>query len=76
MVNLLLGLAVTVGIPAVLGASLHGIMFVYPDFGYTMALSGVIAFVWIIRTVLAYFALRAGKQNGLISAQKSALARK
>ena len=76
MVNLLLGLAVTVGIPAVLGASLHGIMFVYPDFGYTMALSGVIAFVWIIRTVLAYFALRAGKQNGLISAQKSALAHK
>jgi hypothetical protein len=28
-----------------------------------MAMSGVIAFVWIIRTVLAYFALRGTKQN-------------
>jgi hypothetical protein len=29
----------------------------YPDLGYAMVMSGVIAFIWIIRTVLAYFAL-------------------
>jgi hypothetical protein len=76
IVNLLLGFAIAVGIPAVFGASLHGIMFVYPDFGYTMALSGMIAVVWIIRTVLAYFALRAGKQNEFVTVQKPSLAQK
>jgi hypothetical protein len=60
--NLFLGFAVMVGFPAVFGTSLQGFMFVYPDLGYTMAMSGVAAFVWIIRTVLAYFALRRSDQ--------------
>jgi hypothetical protein len=76
VVNLLLGFAITVGVPAGLGASLQGVMFVYPDLGYTMAMSGVVAFVWIIRTVLAYFALHGGAQSQLIPAPKPALAHK
>ena len=72
LVNLFLGFAVAVGFPAVFGTSLQGFMFVYPDLGYTMAMSGVIAFVWIIRTVLAYFALRSAKPSELIAAQKPA----
>jgi CubicO group peptidase (beta-lactamase class C family) len=63
VVNLFLGFAVAVGFPAVFGSSLQGFMFVYPDLGYTMAMSGVVAFIFIIRTVLAYFALRGAKQN-------------
>jgi len=39
-------------------------------------MSGVVAFVWIIRTVLAYFALRGAKPSEFISAQKPALAHK
>jgi CubicO group peptidase (beta-lactamase class C family) len=76
LVNLFLAFAVAVGFPAIFGTSLQGFMFVYPDLGYTMAMSGVVAFIWIIRTVLAYFALRAGKQSELISAHKPALAHK
>ena len=73
VVNLCLGFAVTVGVPAVLGVSLLGIMFVYPDLGYTMAMSGVVAFVWLIRTVLAYFALRPTSTpvQGLVTAPVS-----
>jgi hypothetical protein len=37
--NLFLGFAVMVGFPAVFGTSLQGFMFVYPDLGYTMAMS-------------------------------------
>ena len=76
VVNLLLGLVITVGVPAFFGVSLQGFVFVYPDLGYTMVTSGLIAFVWIIRTVLAYFALRGAKPNQLIPAQKPALAHK
>jgi CubicO group peptidase (beta-lactamase class C family) len=76
VVNVLLGLLITVVVPAVLEVSLQGMMFVYPDLGYTMALSGVIAFIWIIRTVLVYFALRGAKQGELVSARKPALAHK
>jgi CubicO group peptidase (beta-lactamase class C family) len=60
VVNLLLGFVITVIVPAVLGVTLRALMFVNPDFGYTMAMSGVVAFTWIIRTVLAYFVLRNG----------------
>jgi hypothetical protein len=76
VVNLFLGFAVTVGVPAVFGVSLQGFMFVYPDLGYTMALSGVVAFIWIIRTMLAYFALRGAKQRERITARKPSLAQK
>jgi CubicO group peptidase (beta-lactamase class C family) len=76
VVNLFLGFAITVGVPRFMGISLPGIMFVYPDLGYTMAMSGVVAFIWIIRTVLAYFALRDGKPAELLSLQKPALAHK
>ena len=76
VVNLLLGFVITVVVPALLGASLQGFVFVYPDLGYTMAMSGVIAFVWIIRTVLAYFALRGANSGALIVVRKPALVQK
>lgn len=63
VVNLLLGFVIMVVVPTLLTGSLQAFVFVYPDLGYTMAMSGVVAFVWIIRTVLAYFALRGTKQN-------------
>jgi hypothetical protein len=58
--NLFLGFLLMVGLPAGLpgGLSLHGFIFTYPDVGYAMVTSGVVAFVWVIRTILAYFALR------------------
>ena len=74
--NLLLGFVITVVIPALLGGSLQGFVFVYPDLGYTMVMSGVVAFIWIIRTVLAYFALRGAKPGEVIVVQKPALAQK
>jgi hypothetical protein len=76
VVNLFLAFAVVVGFPAVFGTSLRGFIFVYPDLGYPMAMSGVVAFIWIIRTVLAYFALRGGQPGELVPARKPALAHK
>ena len=76
VINLLLGVAITITIPAGLGVSVRGLMFVDPDFGYTMAMSGVVAFVWIIRTVLAYFALRGVTRRELSTVQKPVLAQK
>ena len=73
VVNLFLGLAITVVVPTVLGASLQGIMFGYADLGYTMAMSGVVAFIWIIRTALAYFALHRTTQSELGTVQKPVL---
>jgi CubicO group peptidase (beta-lactamase class C family) len=72
MVNLFLAFVIIVVFPVIVGAgvTLQGLVFAYPDLGYTMVISGVIAFVWIIRTVLAYFALQGGQQNGLISTQE------
>jgi len=63
VLNLFLAFALTVGFPAIApgGLSLQGFVFLYPDLGYALVMSGVIAFVWIIRTVLAYFALREAK---------------
>ncbi|MFN8445002.1 MAG: serine hydrolase domain-containing protein [Caldilineaceae bacterium] len=58
VVNLFLGFIITVAVPALLEVSLQGLIFVYPDLGYAMAASGGVAFVWLIRTVLAYFVLR------------------
>lgn len=58
VVNLGLGFVLTVAVPALLEVSLQGLIFVYPDLGYAMAASGVVAFIWLIRTVLAYFVLR------------------
>lgn len=57
VVNLGLGYVITVAVPALLEVSLQGLIFVYPDLGYAMAASGVVAFIWLIRTALAYFAL-------------------
>jgi uncharacterized membrane protein len=76
VVNLLLGFVITVVVPAFLGGSLQGFVFVYPDLGYMMAMSGVVGFIWIIRTVLAYFALHGAKQRERITAQKPVLAQK
>jgi len=69
VVNLLLGFVITVSFPAFFGLSLQAFVFLYPDLGYTMVMSGVVAFVWVIRTVLAYFALRGGKPTELLSPQ-------
>jgi hypothetical protein len=78
VVNLFLAFALMVGFPAIApgGLSLQGFVFAYPDFGYTMAMSGVVAFIWIIRTALAYFALRGAKEMERISTRKPALAQK
>jgi CubicO group peptidase (beta-lactamase class C family) len=72
VVNLILAFALIVGFPAIApgGLSLQGIVLMYPDLGYAMVTSGVIAFIWIIRTVLAYFALSGAKQNQRIAARK------
>jgi CubicO group peptidase (beta-lactamase class C family) len=68
VVNLILAFVLTVGFPAIApgGLSLQGFVFLYPDVGYTMVMSGVVALVWIIRTVLAYFALRTVNTPNLI----------
>ena len=58
VVNLVLGVVITVAVPALLEVSRQGLIFVYPDLGYAMAASGVVAFIWLIRTALGYFALR------------------
>jgi CubicO group peptidase (beta-lactamase class C family) len=76
VINLLLGFAITVIVPAALEVTVGGLIFVNPDLGYTMAMSGVVAFVWIIRTVLAYFVLRAPAQGELSTVAKPALAQK
>jgi CubicO group peptidase (beta-lactamase class C family) len=56
--NLALAYVFMVGLPGFFGISLQGMVILYPDFGYALLMSGVVALVWIIRTVLAYFALR------------------
>lgn len=78
LVNLFLGFVLTMGLPAVMpgGLSLQGFIFIYPDMGYAMVTSGVVAFIWVIRTVLAYFALRGATQGGLSTVTKPALAQK
>jgi hypothetical protein len=71
VVNLFLAFALIVGFPAVAGElSLQGFVFLYPDLGYTIVMSGVVALVWIIRTALAYFALRGANESELMAAQK------
>jgi len=78
VVNLFLAFMIIVGFPVVVGAgvSLQGFVFAYPDLGYTMVMSGVIAFIWIIRTALAFFALRGANEMERITAQKPAVAHK
>jgi CubicO group peptidase (beta-lactamase class C family) len=77
VMNLFLAFVIIVGFPAFAGAlSLQGFVFLYPDFGYTMVMSGVVAFIWIVRTVLAYFALRRRQPGELVPARKPALAHK
>jgi CubicO group peptidase (beta-lactamase class C family) len=72
VVNLFLAFVIIVGFPIIVGAgvSLQGLVFAYPDLGYTMVMSGVVAFIWIIRTILAYVALRGAKPGELITVQK------
>ena len=70
VVNLFLAFAIITGFPAVFGVPVLGVVFLYPDLGYSMVISGVVAFIWIIRTVLAYFALRSAKPTELIGPQK------
>jgi hypothetical protein len=78
VVNIFLAYGLMVILPSMMpgGLSLQGFLFVYPDLGYAMLTSGVVAFIWIIRTVLAYFALHTGNQSQPIPASKPALAQK
>lgn len=76
VVNLFLAFAIIVGFPTVFGVPVLGVVFLYPDLGYAMVISGVVAFIWIIRTVLAYFALRGANDRELSTVQKPALAQK
>jgi CubicO group peptidase (beta-lactamase class C family) len=69
VMNLLLGFVITVGFPAFFGVSVPGFVFVYPDLGYAMVISGIVAFIWIIRTVLAYFALRSANPTEITGPQ-------
>jgi CubicO group peptidase (beta-lactamase class C family) len=71
IVNLAWGLLALVGIPRFFGVPLSIMQYLVPAFGYTLLVSGVVALGWsVLRTALAYFALRGGKQHELIAAQK------
>jgi hypothetical protein len=77
VLNLAWGLLALVGIARFLGAPLSIMQYLVPSFGYTLLVSGVVALGWaIVRTILMYFALRAGKQSELIPVQKPALGHK
>jgi len=77
VVNLGLALVALAGVPQSLGMPMSFLLYMFPDFGYTFLAMGVIGLGWgLAWLALAYFALRGGKQNGLISAQKPALAQK
>jgi hypothetical protein len=58
VVNLALGYVFMVGLPGFFGIPLRGVVMLYPDFGSALLTSGFVALIWIIRTVLAYLALR------------------
>jgi CubicO group peptidase (beta-lactamase class C family) len=78
IVNLFWGLLLLVGVPTLLGGyPLSFLMYATPDLGYFLTVSGGVALAWsVMRTVLAYFALRGANKGGLIPAQKPALAHK
>jgi CubicO group peptidase (beta-lactamase class C family) len=67
LLHLALGLLFLVGLPqGFFKVPLSYILLLVPDFGYTLLVSGLAALGWgILRTVLAYFALR---QSGATSA--------
>jgi hypothetical protein len=59
LLNLLLAAVLLVGLPWLFKAPLLGLTYVFSDLGYTLLVGGVIALGWgIVRTVLAYLALR------------------
>jgi hypothetical protein len=61
LLNLLLTAVLLVGLPWLFKAPLLGLIYVFPDFGYTLVVGGVVALGWgVMRTVLAYLALRTG----------------
>jgi CubicO group peptidase (beta-lactamase class C family) len=59
LLNLLLAVLLLVVLPWLFKAPLLGLTYVFSDLGYTLLVGGVIALSWgIVRTVLAYLALR------------------
>jgi CubicO group peptidase (beta-lactamase class C family) len=61
LLNLLLALILLVGLPWLFKAPLLGLTYVFPDLGYTLVVGGGVTLGWgVVRTVLAYLALRAG----------------
>jgi CubicO group peptidase (beta-lactamase class C family) len=77
IVNLAWGLLALVGIPRLLGVPLSIMQYLVPAFGYTLLVSGMVALGWaVVRTVLAFIALRSAKQSGVSSVRKPVLAHK
>jgi hypothetical protein len=73
MVNLAWGLLALVGIPRFLGAPLSIMQYLVPAFGYTLLVSGIVALGWaLVRTVLAYIALRRAGTDELIRPPRKA----
>jgi len=67
------GLFALVGVPTFFGTPLSFIVSMAPDFGYTLAASGVIAIGWgILRTMLALRVLRKRRAPRAIAAPVSA----
>ena len=59
VVYLVWALVCLIGLPLLLRWPLEGLLFMAPDFGYTLVLSGVVALAWgVLRTVLVIFVLR------------------
>jgi hypothetical protein len=56
--------------PQSLGMPISFMLYMYPDFGYSILAIGVIGLGWgFTRLALAYLALRGGQQSEFISAQ-------
>ena len=57
--NLGWGLFTLMGVPKLFGAPLSYLIYVAPDFGYTLLVSGVVALAWgVVRTLLVCGLLR------------------
>jgi hypothetical protein len=66
VLNFLWAIVVLVGLPKVFGTSLSVLVTGMPDIGSTLVASAMIALVWgIVRTAMAYFALRAAKGRSI-----------
>ena len=72
------GLLLLVGVPTLMGGyPLSFLMYMTPDLGFFLIVSGGVALVWgVLRTALAFFTLRGAKHDEHVVAQMPALAQK